>query len=388
MNAATLVTILVLTLAGLAQESRAAAPIDDRANDAPTVPTIPVKFTSELKIPSLMGVMGIEQPVRCGTDGRVFLRTASSIGMNNDVVMIMPSGSTTNFRTMSIMDVPNAYISRYFPTDNDLYALVRGFSYGTKTVRTKGQMPDGRTVETSGQAVSLQNYIVRFGLDGSYRGAVRLEIPFQPSQFGVFTSGDFIVSGRDNDSGEPKTALVRASGQFDRYIELRGDITGKSESVREQARSDNKGFVRGALQWMVDTTELIPDGDKLLLVRKLNQVTVFEIIPSGTVRRVLVKAGPADATLQSLKPAAGRWLVQFTKSSRDGLGVTVLSYYVDPETGRFLEKLVYSTPVGLGVACFHDGEFLAVRQNEEGEMILLKGTPDTRGSGTDQPEAE
>ena len=124
---------------------------------------------------------------------------------------------------------------------------------------------------------------------------------------------------------------------------------------------------------MVSTSDLIADRGNLLLVRKQSDVTVYEISPAGEVRRVKIKGVSESGTLESLKSAGGRWLVQFTKNKTDAMGVTIHSYTVDPQGGRVLERLVYDQGVGFGLACYDGGEVTVLRE-EDGALALMRGT--------------
>lgn len=291
----------------------------------------------------------------------------------------------TKYSISSVNDAPNPFMLYYYPAEDALYALIRALPHTGRShrVRSNASSRDEYQVESA----KPEYYIARFDLSGTYRGAQKLEVPFMPVQIGAFSSGDFLVSGLDQDTGEPRLALVNRRGQFIRTVELEGDITGKSAAVKEQGKKwFAGGSLRGMMLSMISASDMVADRGNLLLVRKQSEITVFEVSPAGEVRRVKIKNIMEGAKLDSIKSADGRWLVQLTKDRDDGMGFTIYSYTVDPQDGRVLERLVYDDAGTWGLVCYNGGEFTTL-QEQEGAVLLLRGTIEAKTSvGPGKPE--
>jgi len=74
---------------------------------------------------------------------------------------------------------------------SDVYVLLMGhFAFGHE-IRLRTQ---ARKV-ISQQATGTANFVAHFQGDGTYAGAVRHDLPFNPQQLGVFPNGDFLIAG-------------------------------------------------------------------------------------------------------------------------------------------------------------------------------------------------
>ncbi len=67
-------------------------------------------------------------------------------------------------------------------------------------------------------------YIAHFDKDGSYKGAIKTELPFDLVSFGVFDSGNFVAQGLDQNK-IPRIGLLDSSCQLIRYLDLPNDIS-------------------------------------------------------------------------------------------------------------------------------------------------------------------
>ena len=75
-------------------------------------------------------------------------------------------------------------------------------------------------------------YIARFDLDGTYRGAMKLDRGFRTLQLAVFGSGDFAVTGVDENE-KPEVEILNSTGQLLAYLNLPKDITEKPERAEK-----------------------------------------------------------------------------------------------------------------------------------------------------------
>src|SRR5262249_19073815 len=146
------------------------------------------------------------------------------------------------------------------------------------------------------QTVVTKDYIAHFKRDGSYVKAIPLDLPFHPMQLGAFANGDFLVSGTTQNH-EPRVALVKSNGQFNRFLTLKGDIHVKDNSKESPddraalpANSDN---FWDSLKAALGSSQIDSDGRNLLLIRTGSKAPIFSISPSGEVSS-LVPDMPQD----------------------------------------------------------------------------------------------
>jgi hypothetical protein len=173
---------------------------------------------STVQIPS-MPAKSIVAPVFCTQDGGILLRLAMPDTGLEDPVSVSGDGKVViRFGSDKVNDISRPVLLSTFLIDKNLYVLTKGSI--PRGYETKWRTPSGAVV--SQEASTSRLYIVRFELDGSYAGAVPLDIDFKPMHFGVFENGDFLVEGTDKSISESRVAIVGSNGQLIRFIELRG----------------------------------------------------------------------------------------------------------------------------------------------------------------------
>jgi hypothetical protein len=175
-----LILLTALPLAG-AQVSKAPAP-DDRASATPT---------TALEVASTVEVAPISEPfltlpVLCSADHTIFVRMASMEGISGLVSISNDGKNVMRFQSDKINDISNPKTRTFFVTQSSVYILTTGSIPQESTLQIK--KPNGE-IEQQRRA-TIQQFVARFGRDGSYRGAVSLDLNFTPYQVGVFPSGD------------------------------------------------------------------------------------------------------------------------------------------------------------------------------------------------------
>lgn len=305
----------------------------------------------------------ISTPIVCASDGSSFVQlvrinTQSASSAMGDILAISRQGDqVVQFGLSKINDITEAVDLNLAVSDSDLYLLVRGSIPENKILTFR--KPDGGIFRQ--QAGRVEEYVARFRKDGSYLGAVRLEIPFAPLQLGVFPGGDFLIAGYEKNTFEPRIALVKSSGQFQRWVELPGDLHGRSDPAAEADSVDKKDSDPAALPrfgktfndnlaFAVHTSMIIADGRNMLLLRPGYKVPVFSVSPGGEVKAVHLEM-PAGYALADLKVANGKWIGIYTQRRQDGNGLQIETVAHDPATGKMTAQYTYSHALGLAAAC-------------------------------------
>jgi len=371
--------LVFLVLPCLAQqslmESRNPKAAPDGATDA-----LP---TTYLKIASATPIAGISEPflttALCAPDKAIIVRLASMSGLR-DLVSISNDGQTVvRFSPFRISDVDNPSFNYYFATKSDVYILTRSSipQNGTVKLRT----PTGEIVTQP--KVLARDYIVQFQRDGTYVKSIPLDLTFYPRQIGVFPSGGFLVAGSAKDGTfKPVIALLKSSGEFDRYLELKGDIHLADANNKNDANDPTALPIRAtrledrekSLSAAVGLSVIVPDGRNLLLVRSGQKAPIFSVSPGGEVRAVNPEV-PPGFTLFDLRAGQGNWVALYTHPHSDDpkdASLSLETYALDPNSGKATARYVYPRFLGFGLACSDGFEFsLLERQDDKLQLIKL-----------------
>jgi hypothetical protein len=344
---------------------------------------VPLAVVSTVQVPSLpMESMAL--PVLCSPEGTIFIRLATMAAGVQDTVSVSSDGKTViRFDRMKINDVPRPVPLDVFLSGSDVYMLTDGqipLGYETKWRSPIGEVE-------SHQASTSRTFVTHFQHDGTYAGSVLLDVPFKPLHLGIFEDGNFLITGADKKTDEPRLAIVSSSGQFMRFVELKGDVHAQKESDVSQKDKDqdksamphfapDKNFGNSLID-VVYTSQIVGDGSNLLLFRRSNS-PVFSISSGGEVRAQKLKV-QGGYSLENIKTTRDSWIAEFTHGLRDGTGNEFATYAFDPYTGAPLRQYIYPRDLGFGLACTDGVEFTFVMADTESKSLkLLKLAPATR----------
>jgi len=203
--------ILFTVSSSFGQES----PPPPKQTAAATPDNVALNQLASVEVPSLPAE-GIGAPLFCDPDGRILLRLAMPDTGVEDPVSIAPDGKTVvRFNKEKINDIPQPVLVSVFLGGSDIYVLTSGHTplgYETKWRTSTGEVQ-------SHQASKSSTFVAHFGHDGTYLGAVALDMPFHPLHLGVFENGDFLIAGAEPSTSEPRVAIVGSNGQLRRLIE-------------------------------------------------------------------------------------------------------------------------------------------------------------------------
>lgn len=336
-----------------------------------------------LKVASSTPVPGITEPLLttalCGSDNSIVLRVAGLAGLG-DLVSISADGQrVVRFSAFKVSDIDNPKFYQYFVGGSDIYVLTRSSKPTDEMMKLR--TPNGDIVTQ--RKFSTKDYIVQFQRDGTFVRSVVLDIPFTPQQIGAFPSGGFLVAGAAKDgSFRPMVALVKADGQLDRYVELKGDIRPAQADKKEDAkdpvalprwRTEGEGS-KQSLTVAENLSLIVPDGRNLLLLRSGQKTPIFSISPGGDVRAIIPDV-PAGFTLYDLRTSHNMWVALYThphSADPKDAAVDIETYALDPISGKATARYVYPGFVGFGLACSDGFEFTVLeRPGERLEVVKL-----------------
>jgi len=334
---------------------------------------------SSVEVPTLPAD-SIGTPLLCDPDGSILFRLATPETGIEDPVSVSKDGKTViRFGREKINDIARPALLSVSLLGRDVYILTRGST--PLGYETKWRTPTGEVV--SQHASKGGTFVVHFEGNGNYAGAVSLDLPFKPQRLGVFENGDFLVSGADPSTDEPRLGIVASNGQLRRLVELEGDVHAQQESdasgkgkdptalPRFQPAPDRppQSFVTETLRGVVSASQIAKDGPNLLLFRPMNG-PVFSISPSGEVRVHKLKV-EGDYRLYTIKAARNLWIVEFLHDVPHSAAQEFSTYAFDPETGAPLREYFFPRNLGWGLACTDGDEFTFVMANEKTNTLKL-----------------
>jgi hypothetical protein len=223
---------------------------------------------------------------------------------------------------------------------------------------------------------ALLNYIVRFDKDGTYKGGIKLDLPFTIFKFATFDSGILIAQGMDQNE-VPRIALLDASAQFMRYLDLNKDISTSQSGPSQDVKCDG---CTADLRSVVFSSYFTPWQGKFLLKREFSSsARVYEIQESGQVRVVNIKV-PDGYELGVLIPTDTNWFFRFSKPDSKGNRPNTADSFleVDPQNGKPLREYRLKPPDAMPdtvVSCFFDHEFWGIQRDAKEQKIrVVRGT--------------
>jgi hypothetical protein len=341
------------------------------------IPTLEVKFEPDpkLSIPFEEHDDPAVFSEGCDVGGRPYVRVDRLLPpRSTEVLKFDPKGVVT-FETNKISDIVEPKWIGDFISGSELYMLVEG---DTRTEQHTRKMGDGRDAVSWDTRGEPRYYIAKFDTDGSYKGALKLDLPFRPTRLSGFMSGGFLTTGSD-ENNLLRVALLDSGGQLLRYIEFPKE---KRESA-EKTISGSSGLAASpelASMMLSGLASFFPYQGNVLYVRGRSGAPIYEISAGGEARALKVKA-PDGYTVEYILPSDRNW---FVVSAEQGQYVNAKSvvYEVDPSSGELLVRYLAD---GAGraklpsegqsdLACFYEGEFISVR-HQDGKLTVLHGTP-------------
>jgi len=350
------------------------------------IPTFEVKFESDPKLSVPFEESGYPAVFSDGCDasGNPYVRVDRIIPPSStEVLKFDPTGMVT-FETSKISDIVEPKWIADFVLDSKLYILVEG---DTRTQQQTRELEDGKNAVYWNVKGDPRYYIAHFDPDGSYKGALKLDLPFRPTRLSGFTSGNFLTTGSDENE-MLHVALLDAGGQLLRYVEFP-----KEKPATEKAIASSYGVAASAdlaSMMLSGATSFFPYQDNVLYVQGRSGAQIYEISAGGEAQTVKIKA-PQGYAVEYLIPSDRNWFVVSAEQGKFTDAKSVI-YEVNPSSGEFLGRYVAegsgrTKSVSEGesdVACVHEGEFISVR-HQDGKLTVLHGTPALAEAHTHSP---
>lgn len=343
------------------------------------LPTFEVKFEPDPKLSVPFDESGYPAIFAEGCDagGNPYVQVDRIIPPHSiQVLKFDPEGIIT-FETSKITDIVEPKWIADFVSDSLLYMLVEGDTH-TEQVTTKPEWADGKEAVSWDTKGEPHYYIAQFDSDGSYKGALKLDLPFHPTRLSGFTSGSFLTIGFDENK-ILRVALLDSGGQFLRYI----DFPKEKQEAAEKTVERSLGFTASgdlAAMTLSGLASFFPYQGNVLYIRGRSGTPIYEISAGGEAKVVKIKA-PEGYAVEYLLPSDRNWFVVSTEQGKYTNAKNVI-YEVDPSSGEFLGRYLAEgsgrakaiSEAQSDLACVHEGQFISVR-HQDGKLTVLRGTP-------------
>ena len=321
----------------------------------------------------------------CDDRGNPYVQVHRIIPPNSNQVLKFGEKGMVTFETSKISDILEPKWIADFAPDSELDMLIEGNTRTEQRSRKTDNGEDEVYWETTG---SPRYYIARFDAEGTYKSALKLDLPFRPMQLSGFSSGNFLVAGPD-DRHMTRVALVDSSGQLLREIQFAKEKQEPAEKTFQQSFGEQASPEVAA--WMLSLwTSFLPYQNDVLYVRGRTGAPIYEINAGGEAHPVKVRSREGYS-VEYMIPSDRNWVVVSTESGK-GFGSKRFVGELSPSSG---ELLAHYAIEGAGrekalaegqsdVACFHEGEFVSVR-HQRGKLTVLHGTPTAAKNNTTSP---
>lgn len=214
--------VLLLSAAGTAQTKPSKA---TRAMPKPAPPVFEIKLSEDSDFGSMPWSKDWATPSQqdCDADGDLYVW---SWPPGHGLVGFTPKGMVT-FLTGQMNDIPTPFAHGGFVSQSAVYVGVDGIENPEQEDKTV-EDAEGHKLKLRETKGEQRRYIARFDKDGTYKGALKLDLPFYVSTFAAFESGTMVAQGLDENK-IPRIALLDSSGQLIRYLQLEKDMSAVSE---------------------------------------------------------------------------------------------------------------------------------------------------------------
>jgi hypothetical protein len=312
----------------------------------------------------------------CDSHGNPYVQVTRVLPPNSIQILKFDPDGLVTFETSKITDVVEPKWVSDFISDSELYMLVEG---DTRTEQKTKKTDDGKDEVYWDKNGEPKYYIAQFDSDGSYKGSMKLDLPFVPKKLSGFKSGNFLAAGLDANNVS-HVALLDARGQWLRDIEFPKEKQEAAEKTSERAFGFTSSSPDFASMIVSGFASFRPYQGNVLYVRGRTGAPIYEIREGGDAQPVKIKA-PDGYSVEYLLPSDRNWFVVSTEQGKF-TGAKSKIYEVNPSTGEVLARYLAEgaghakslTEGESDLACFYEGEFVSVR-HQDGKLTVLHGTP-------------
>jgi len=318
----------------------------------------------------------------CLSDGSLVLQSIDWEGLKNtpkgkfpkynDIVTIAGYKKSQTILSANISDLTDFNVLDFFPADSGIYFLLQG------SKEKPGEPGPGKS-PTGIPWKEYRNYVARFDLDGTYKGATELGVACdlsrpgscEPAHLAVLPSGDMLMTESDPASSTLKVLYLKSSGEVVKQIDVpasRKPLDWGDASSGSGSRQEAKMFLASVFFTAVDKN--------IVVWRANSHDPVVEVREGGGVREVPIQI-PDGYRLADMVASNDRWVVHFrtenTPPNARWNEDTDAYYDLRPQDGSLAAKIVEKGEIPRSIACESSGTYTSFAMGDAKKMLLLQG---------------
>jgi hypothetical protein len=329
---------------------------------ASPIPRIELKAGDTVSIANSGFSLAAFGPVRCDSQGNVYLRPVSD-KMNmllSPILRISADG-----QHMTKFDIANAPEIK----DSNVY-----------NINDFAVRKDGTVVILAGAATKENGLFVavaEIDPEDKTTSVIRIDSELRPSQIVPLPSGMFLLSGvlrssqgsgkQIRQSTKPFTGIFDSRGRLVREVELPGDVKIPDVDSSNPEKADLSNVQAVYLSHFVAA-----DDGTIYMLRNGSSPNIYVLSSYGDVIRSFPFAPPtADAIASSMFYSAGRLAFGFSLTDLKDFPTDLVVRVIDAEDGHILWDYVPGKDVAGLPACYN-GEGFALLSGDRQGLALLK----------------
>lgn len=236
---------------------------------------------------------------------------------------------------------------------------------------------DGEVYQLAKGGKNFESYILAYDKNGTIKSKIKLTPDFSVNRFGVFDSGEFLVTGTPRETDQNLsphaifTGIFDTSGKLVRKLVMPED----SEYEKKAERGDSEFFDRergGGGNLAVEGGSVVRASDgNLYLVRATTPAKVYVISPGGEVVRTFEIASdlPRKA-IGTVVANNGKLAFQFLGDSDDTRSIIELVTLAGEKYATY-----DSSKLGIALACYTAPARFTFLSVKDGNLQLIAAEP-------------
>ena len=339
---------------------------EPQRDPAADLPKVTLNFEDAKTISGVPAASAFVNPIYCSPDGVPFVAFVMPGEFGPQAVYSLdPKGG----HTYSVGAVPGLYDvgfhHGYFVSDEMVGLLIKATKDKTTAPNMVSFGPGfpPRHIYTGVH----HDYLVEFGLDGSYKKAVELPKHYSFMQLAELPDGTFLALAYDRVNAVPLLLVLDSDGEIMHPIELPNAMTGDTTMTQgETGGMRTEMAAETSMSWWLFASAR----KDVLLYQAHTHAPVLEVGAGGAVREVPLQA-PKGYVLDGVISASDRWIMRFRRESLSDRGVidarpetkNYVLYEVNPLDGSLEREIDVVAGPSFNVACEDDGVVTAFRMD-------------------------
>lgn len=327
-------------------------------------------FSQKGQVPGITASPVISPPI-CGADGTPYVSVPEPPTYAMQTVYSMSLQGTHVFAYQAAPGLYDVQFLGLFASDSFLGVVVNATTESEKADLGIQSRDGGLKVAGSAYKGVHHQYIVKFGLDGSYQSSLSLPEAYGFRRVASLSDGNLVALAYDRANAVARLFLLDSSGKEIRQIQLPEAMENSPELKQGETGNDlNRARAESSISWWL----FAQVRNRTLLYLSRSRAPVLEVGPGGLLREVPYQ-NPPGYELDAIIPSTSHWFFRFRKAESSEKQTLQESdfvvYEVDPNDGSLMRQVVARSGPGFGVACENDGQLIGLSTDSDSRYVLM-----------------